>query len=176
MFLEGGSLLKLEKILALFPCSQSRSFTGFLDKVTMKEVWTDGHQQSKAARHREGLKDWVAQTSRRRSTSPHGKERDMDRRNRRRPQGEEITKTWAFVPYHSKTAFFFSSQQKFNGEQSFSMGFCVGWSIDWEARELSGPQRSNKVERMSGAQERSDKVERSANVRATPGWTASLYL
>ena len=82
---------------------------------------------------------------------------------------------------------FFSSQQKVKGEQIFSMGFSVGWAIDREARKLSGPQRSDKGERMSGAQkrsdkvershqdwqERSDKVERSANARATPGWTAS---
>ena len=154
----------------------------------MKGVWTEDHQQSEAASHLRGLKDWVSQTAQRRSTSMHGKEKDMDRRNRRLPSGEELIKrSWAFMPYHSKTASFFSSQQKFKGEQIFSMGFSVGWAIDREARKLSGPQRSDKGERMSGAQKRSDKVERShqdwqersdnversANARATPGWTAS---
>ena len=60
----------------------------------------------------------------------------------------------------------FSSPQKFTAKQSFSMGFSVGGAIAREARKLSGPQRSDKAERLSGAQERSNKVERSQQERS----------
>ena len=53
--------LKLEKILAIF---FGRTImivhtvsADFLAKVTMKEVWTEGHQQSETAGRRRGLKE-----------------------------------------------------------------------------------------------------------------------
>ena len=89
----------------------------------MKEVWTEGHQQSKAAGHRQGLKDWVSQTARRRSTSPHGKKKDMDRRNRRLPPGEEVTRSLAFMSYHSKTVFFFQASRSSTENKDSQWGF-----------------------------------------------------
>ena len=49
--------------LPFLPCSRSRSFI-FVAKVSMKEVWTDGHQQREPAGHRQGV-GRGAQTARR---------------------------------------------------------------------------------------------------------------
>ena len=72
------------------------------------------------------------------------------------------TRSVCLLPFENS---FFLSQQKVKAEQSFSMGLFVGWVIDREARKLSGARGR-----------RSNKVERSANAQATPGWTASVLI
>ena len=49
---EAGSLLKLEKILA-FSSVLTITIVYFSGKVTMVEVWMEGHQQSEHAGHRQ---------------------------------------------------------------------------------------------------------------------------
>ena len=153
MFFEAGSplKLKLEKILAFLLCSRSRSFTQFLAKVTMKKVW-DGGPPAKRSRRSPTGAERMTQTTRirRRSTSTHGKEKIW--RNRRAGCPQERKKPGAFMSCHSKTAFF-SSQQKFKVEQSFSMGLSVGWAIDREARKLSG---ATGAKRQSWAEHRNE--------------------
>ena len=131
----------------------------------MKEVWTEGHQQSEPAGHRQGLKEWHRL---------HGEEARL--RTARRT-GETEGKA-AFVSNQKrkcltirKQPLLFWSPLKFKAEQSFSMGLSVGWAIDREARKLN---QATGAKRQSWAEpeERSDKVERSANARVTPGWTA----
>ena len=140
---EAGSLLKLEKILAFSfkACSRSRSFTCFLAKVTMKEDWTEGYQQSEAAGHRQGLNEWhrLHRDAKKPVSARQGE--DSEKQKARLPPREEKNQE----PYHSKTAFFFWSQLKFKAEQSFSKGLSVGSAIDREARGWVKPQeRSNK--------------------------------
>ena len=53
-----------KRSLPFLPYSRSRSFT-FLAKVSMEEVWTDGHQQREPAGNRQGVGKG-AQTARRR--------------------------------------------------------------------------------------------------------------
>ena len=161
MSFETGSSLKLEKNPWLFPWSQSRSFTGFLDKVTMKGVWTEDHQQSEAASHRRGVERLSVTASRRRSTSPHGKKKDMDRRNRRLPSGEELIKrSWAFMPYLSKTAFFFKPAEV-QRRTNFLNGVFCGLSDRSGGKEAErttakrqrwAHERSTETKRQSGAE------------------------
>ena len=85
---EAGTVLKREKILAPFlPCSWS--FTWFLAKFIMEKVSTEGQQQSEAAGHREGLKEWhrLHGDMKKHVSARQGK--DLEKQVGRLPQGEE---------------------------------------------------------------------------------------
>ena len=93
---------------------------------------------------------------------------------------------------HSKTAFFFKPAEVQSGTK-FLNGVICGLSDRSGSEEaershrsealrgaqerrtkLSGAMHRSEATKLSEPEERSDKVERSANARATPGWTASI--
>ena len=118
---------------------------GFLLKLQWKKFGRTATSKAKPPGSPTGV-ETVAQTVRRRSTSPHGKEKDLDRRNRRLPPGEEVTRSWAFMSYHSKTAYEFvarrSSPQNKVSQWGFlwverSIGRRGSWADHSEATKLS---------------------------------------
>ena len=95
MSFEAGCPLKLkqEKILAfssVLPIPIVH--TVFIAKVTMKEVCMDGGPPAKRSRLSPTGVERVTQTARRRTTSPHGKEKIL-RNKGRLPPGEEVTRS-----------------------------------------------------------------------------------
>ena len=160
---EAASSLKPENILAFFLRAHvpDRSH-GFLLKLRIQssERSLDGRPPAKWSRRSPMRVERVAQTVRRRSTSPHGKEKDLDRRNRRLPPGEEVTRSWAFMSYHSKTACFQarrSTPQNKVSQWGFlwverSIGRRGSWADHSEATKLSEwAEHRNEATKLSAA-------------------------
>ena len=88
---------------------------------------------------------------------PARQREDLEKQKGRLPPGEEVTRSVYVLPFEN--SLFFSSHQNFKAEQSFSIcGLIISDRSGSEEAERS--QRS-EASKLSGAQERSDKVERS---------------
>ena len=146
---------------------------GFWLKLQWKKFETEGHQQSEAAGHRQGLKEWHRlhgsgeearpRTARRRSGETEGQAASRRGSNQER-----------LCPAIWKRPFFFKPAEV-QSRTKFLNGVIWGWAIDGEARKLSGATGA-KRQSWAEPQERSDQVEQSMNAGATPGWTASTVI
>ena len=183
-FFQPGSFLFLGEIPA-WPFFGKPFFgTRQYCKVTMKEVCMDGGPPAKRSRLSPTGVERVTQTARRRSTSPHGKEKIL-RNKGRLPPGEEVTRSVYVRLIIRKRPFFFqasrSSKQKKVSQWDLRVERSIGKRGSWA--ELQ--ERSDNVERSTGTKRQSwakpcTGVNRQSwaerKCRATPGWTASVYI
>ena len=124
----------------------------------MKKFETEGHQQSEAAGHRQGLKEWHRlhgsgdearpRTARRRSGETEGQAA-----SRRGSNQERLCSAIRKRPFCFKPA-------EVQSRTKFLNGVIWGLSDRWGSEEAERSHR-NKASKLSGAQEWSDKVEQS---------------
>ena len=95
MAFEACTLLKAEKILA-FSSMLTITIVSFSAKVKMEEVWTEGHQQSEAAGHQQGLKERHRLHGDAKHVSAQQGE-DLEKQKGRLPAGEEVTRCVCFL-------------------------------------------------------------------------------
>ena len=174
MSFEGGSSLKLQKILAFFPCSQSRSFTGFLDKVTMKEVCR-GPPAKRSRRSPTGVERLsVTDCTEKKHVSARQGERygpEKQKAASRRGSNQELSVY--VLPF--ETALFFKPAEVQRRTKFLNGVFCSCGLSDRsggkEAERTTAKRQRWVLEWSTGMKQQS--WAGSANARATPGWTAS---
>ena len=151
--------VKQEKILAFLPCSRSRSFT-FVAKVSMEEVWTDGHQQREPAGHRQGGWGGGGEGHRlHRGAKKHVSVRqgeDIEKQTDRLPPREEVTRSVSVLPFENGLIFLTNRSSK---QSKVSQ-----WGYLWIERSIG--KRASWVEPQKW----------STNARATLSCTASGHI